>query len=375
MTDDLESVLQETRQRFIARFPGQCDAIEVLIDDASAGASAGAIAELRQVAHRLAGLAGTLGFPVLSLHAGRLELACAKRTPGFDSASARAELRGMREAFGAELTNQASWSAPDVAAGPEGTRVLLAEDDPDQQLLVATCLRRAGYVPTVVDSGDVVLAVAREARPAIIILESDLPGVDGFAVCRLLKADPELSGIPVIFLAAGANVDDRLAGLMLGADEFLAKPVDMRELILRIAHLLKRCAPADAPSPGAVSRSAGAAKILIADDDPDVTGLVDAQMRAAGYETFLAFDGEQAMTLIAAHDPDVVVLGLLLPRLTGFEILAQLQAVTTRPRVIVLSALSQEDDVTRAFELGADDYMTKPFSPQELMARVARLLR
>lgn len=373
MTDDLESVLQETRQRFVARFPGQCDTIDALIETVSTEGSAAAVAELRRVAHRLAGLAGTLGFPGLSEHAGRLKLACTKGGAPFDAAPARAASRAMREAFEAELTNQASWSAPNVAGGPEGARVLLAEDDPDQQLLIAACLRRAGYVPTVVESGDVVVAVAREARPAIILLESALPGVDGFAVCRQLKADPDLSAIPVIFLAAGASVDDRLAGLMLGADDFLAKPVDMRELVLRIANLLKRSPPAEPPVPAV--RPEGHTRILIADDDPDVTGLIDAQMRAAGYATVLAFDGEQALTAVLAHDPDVLVLALMLPRVTGYEILAQLQTAAVKPRIIVLSALSQEDDVTRAFALGTDDYMTKPFSPQELMARVARLLR
>ncbi|MDQ3171678.1 MAG: response regulator, partial [Acidobacteriota bacterium] len=195
-----------------------------------------------------------------------------------------------------------------------------------------------------------------------------------FAVCRQLKADPDLSSIPIIFLAAGANVEDRVAGMMLGADEFLAKPVDLRELVLRIANLLKRCPPAGR-SPARANRPAGQPKILIADDDADVTGLIDAQMRAAGYATFLAFDGEQALAAAEAHEPDVLVLALLLPRVTGYEILAQLQTVAVKPRIVVLSALSQEGDVARAFELGADDYMTKPFSPQELMARVTRLLR
>jgi DNA-binding response OmpR family regulator len=72
----------------------------------------------------------------------------------------------------------------------------------------------------------------------------------------------------------------------------------------------------------------------------------------------------------------VLVLDLMMPKRNGFEVLAKLnQREGPRPSVIVLSARGREDDVTRAFDLGANDYMTKPFSPQELLARVARLLR
>ena len=74
----------------------------------------------------------------------------------------------------------------------------------------------------------------RAERPALILLDIAMPGLDGYSVCRLLKSDPELSAIPVILMTTGANVRHRLAGLTLGADDFLSKPIDMRELILRI---------------------------------------------------------------------------------------------------------------------------------------------
>jgi DNA-binding response OmpR family regulator len=116
--------------------------------------------------------------------------------------------------------------------------------------------------------------------------------------------------------------------------------------------------------------------VVIAEDDPDVTRIVDAQMRAAGYTAVIAFDGEQALAAVRTHAPDVLVLDLMMPKLTGFDVLAQLrEGPAPRPRIVVLSARGREQDVMRAFELGADDYMTKPFNPQELLARIARLLR
>jgi CheY-like chemotaxis protein len=115
--------------------------------------------------------------------------------------------------------------------------------------------------------------------------------------------------------------------------------------------------------------------VVLADDDPDVTRLIDVQLRAAGYATVQATDGSAALAAIEAHHPDLVIVDMMMPRMTGFDVLTALGHQPSRPRVIVLSARGREQDVTRAFALGADDYITKPFSPQELLARMERLLR
>jgi CheY-like chemotaxis protein len=103
--------------------------------------------------------------------------------------------------------------------------------------------------------------------------------------------------------------------------------------------------------------------VLIAEDDPDVTRIVDAQMKAAGYRTVICFDGRQVLEALQASVPDVLVLDLRMPKLNGFDVLARLREMPVRPRVIVLSGHAREEGVTGAFDLGADDYLTKPFGP------------
>jgi PleD family two-component response regulator len=127
----------------------------------------------------------------------------------------------------------------------------------------------------------------------------------------------------------------------------------------------------------AIDRSGGATRgsVLVAEDDPDVIRILDAQMRGAGYDTSLAFDGAEALSALDTRQPDVLILDLMMPKVGGFDLLSQLNAKPVRPKVLVLSARGREEDVTRAFELGADDDVTKPFNPQELLARVARLSR
>ncbi len=501
MTDtkhgELIFALAEARSRFIATFPLRCD-------EASAAIAAGSpehASALQTLAHKTAGLAGMAGFH--SVHSKSLELEALAAEPlpfpEFQEAAQRLVAR-MRQAF-----------VKDLAAGVSRGRgkVLVAEDDDDQRAIVMGHLAEAGYQTLPVGTGTDVLSVARSASPVAIVLDVSLPGEDGFAVCRRLKADPELARIPVLFLTVRSRVDERLAALALGADEYLTKPADLRELVVRVDRACARSrrlepgAPAEILSyeeffeqgrawlsrgPAAVvfvrlspdhaeagravlrrelrtrdlvgtydsanvvllmpelpasaardritailsriraagvplvtagiatSAAPGAAlmdlmreahealiearylgipaavsggdrpparpgaatglKVLLVDDDPDVARIIDAQMRAAGHTCTFAFDGEQALAALDRSQPDIVMLDLMLPKLGGFEVLTRMnQRETPPPPVVVLSARGREGDVTRAFELGASDYVTKPFSPQELMARVTRLVR
>jgi len=393
MSAALQHVLDETRQRFVASFDEQCASIRTLIDNVDAFGPDGPVAALTQVTHRLSGLAGTIGFPTISARAAELEKMINGVAGGaFDVSLARDVVERLREAFTRDLARPPVWFPPAAAAAGR-TKILVVEDESDQRAIVTACLEGAGYQPVAVVSGDRVVTAARAETPALILLDIAMPGLDGYSVCRRLKADPQLATIPVIFMTTGANLDDKLTGLSLGADEFLAKPLDLRELLLRVQHLITRCGgrraggprekPATVPVavpfaiPIATSAVVPAVRTLVlAEDDPDVTRIVDAQARGAGYRTVLAFDGEQAMAAVRAHAPDALVLDLMMPKLNGFDVLTQIRdGPAPRPRIIVLSGRAREQDVMRAFDLGADDYMTKPFNPQELMARVGRLFK
>jgi DNA-binding response OmpR family regulator len=389
MSAALQHVLDEIRQRFVATFDEQCASLHILIDNVDAFGTAGSVATLTQVTHRLSGLAGTIGFPTISARVGELEHMIDGVAGGaFDAPLARDVVDRLQDAFTRDLARPPVWFPPPAAAAVQGTKILVAEDESDQRAIVTACLEGAGYEPVAVVSGDRVVAAARAEAPALILLDIALPGLDGFSVCRRLKADPQLAGIPVIFMTTGANLDDKLTGLLLGADEFLAKPLDLRELVLRMQHLIKRCGgrcggaprvekPATVATPVEKPAVAPAVRtVVLAEDDPDVTRIVDSQARGAGYKTILAFDGEQALAAVRAHAPDALVLDLMMPKLNGFDVLTQIhEGPAPRPRIIVLSGRGREQDVMRAFDLGADDYMTKPFNPQELMARIARLIK
>jgi DNA-binding response OmpR family regulator len=117
-----------------------------------------------------------------------------------------------------------------------------------------------------------------------------------------------------------------------------------------------------------------AGHILVIDDDPTVREVVGRYLARAGYQVSVCPDGERGLMLAAAGHPDLVVLDLMLPGRSGLAVCAALREVAPIP-VIMLTALGEEEDRVAGLELGADDYVTKPFSPRELVLRVGSVLR
>ena len=116
-------------------------------------------------------------------------------------------------------------------------------------------------------------------------------------------------------------------------------------------------------------------KILIVEDDKNImTGLVD-NLELEGYKTIIARDGKEALRQAREKAPDLIILDIMLPRLNGFEVCKELKLQGVTAPIIILSARAQEADKVLGLELGADDYITKPFSPRELVVRVKAVLR
>ena len=115
-------------------------------------------------------------------------------------------------------------------------------------------------------------------------------------------------------------------------------------------------------------------RVLVADDDPLIQRLVRTHLDRAGFRVLTAEDGEAAVDMAAVEQPDLIVLDLMLPKLDGFEVCKRIREFSLVP-VVMLTARGEQVDKLRGFEAGADDYLTKPFSPPELLARVRAVLR
>ncbi len=119
------------------------------------------------------------------------------------------------------------------------------------------------------------------------------------------------------------------------------------------------------------------ARVLVVDDEPDILSILVYQFSREGFRVSTAVNGQSAITTAVEERPDIVILDLMLPGIDGYEVLARLRQNerTASIPVILLTARREEEERIRGFEIGADDYVTKPFSPRELILRVEALLR
>ncbi len=116
-------------------------------------------------------------------------------------------------------------------------------------------------------------------------------------------------------------------------------------------------------------------KILVVDDEKHIVRLVEVNLRRAGYDVVKAYDGKEALEVVKGENPDMVILDVMMPQMDGFEVLKRLRAdpETNELPVIMLTAKAQDADVFKGWQSGVDSYLTKPFSPMELLTFVKRI--
>lgn len=115
-------------------------------------------------------------------------------------------------------------------------------------------------------------------------------------------------------------------------------------------------------------------QILIAEDNPDISGILSQYAQREGLQPLVAEDGEKAVALFTKHNPVIVLLDVMMPQMDGYEVCRQIRAMSKVP-IIIVSARGDEFEKIMGLDIGADDYIVKPFSPREVMARVRAVLR
>jgi two-component system cell cycle response regulator len=266
-------------------------------------------------------------------------------------------------------------------------QVLAVEDNTNLAILMQRALQREGVGLTIASSGEQALELVRQHWFDLVILNINLPGINGLEVCRRLKSDPVLKAIPVIFASGEINrvfVDE---AVRLGAVDYLTKPFGLQEFTTRVLAQLRL--PADGPEaelrwrarPASLSASApgrpdpvllALARILYVEDQPAVAALVQLELEQARLSVTTAPSGEQGLALAHAQKFDLILLDHMLPGISGLEVCRRVKADPTLHDVpvIFLTAHPSPDDEHEAGRLGAADYLRKGVQAPRLAARI-----
>jgi DNA-binding response OmpR family regulator len=252
---------------------------------------------------------------------------------------------------------------PDEKPKRETTQkaILVVDDDRYTTYILKGMLIASGFKVWVAHDSDAALTIAREKRPDLVTVDLRMPGVDGLALVEILKHDPETRKTPVVVLSIS---DDRERALEIGADAYLSKPVDLEPLEESISRLL-------------AERGTRRQRILLVDDDPGIRMICRDVLESHGYVAREASSGDDAVKEARTFRPDLVLVDVMMPGMDGFQLAQKLRGdrETALTPIIFLSARGQTADKVRAFKLGAEDYLVKPFDGAELVARVERALQ
>lgn len=264
-------------------------------------------------------------------------------------------------------------------------KILVIEDNRLNLELVTDLLEANGFVVFSAQTAEEGLRMARELSPALVLMDFSLPGMDGLTATRKIKSDPATRHLGVIGLTAHAMRGDQEVALASGCDGYLTKPIDTSTFIESITRFMDdshRYAKTIGSSggnavPGGATGIASASTrrdgvVLVVDDEEQNRTLLRDSLEARGYEVCEAENGAQALQEIAHRQPDVILLDVMMPGMTGFEVCRRIKqdSRTSHLPVLMITALSDRKERLMGIEAGANDFLNKPVDIQDVMLRV-----
>jgi two-component system, cell cycle response regulator len=278
---------------------------------------------------------------------------------------------------------------------PQRPRILLVDDDLMTLAATKVPLLKHGYDVTAVTSGEVALGWLDRQTPDVVLLDIVLPGISGFEICRRLRERPDTANVPVIFLTVRASLEAQAEAQRVGGDLYLVKPADIDRLLFFVQLLLQspprgakalRVLPETMhvprvkapPAPPAVIAAAGRKRVLLVDDEAESLEVTKVILEHYGYEVVTAACGLDALELLARERPDLVLLDILLPDVSGFEICRRMRREEPTMKIPVICLSGKLDSLDAQIEArlaGSDVFLGKPIQPDRLIDLVGRCLQ
>ena len=253
-------------------------------------------------------------------------------------------------------------SSPRAAAPVSAGRVLVIDDDAAVRELLGRSLAADGFDVRSAATGEEGLALARDWKPLAITLDVLMPGMDGWAVLRTLKAEPVLADVPVIMLSIVGD-QNRALGIALGASEFMTKPVDRGRLARLLDHY---------------RHGVDTLAVLIVEDDAAIREMMRRTLASEGWPVIEAADGRAALARLGEQIPAVILLDLMMPEMDGFAFVNELRQHEAWKQipVVVVTARELSDEDRLKLNGRVEKILAKAsYSREELLAEVSRMVR
>lgn len=269
-----------------------------------------------------------------------------------------------------------------MEAAQLGKTVLVIDDNDLNLKLVRDLLKIDHHHVLEAGTAEFGLELARRYKPDLILMDIELPGMDGLTATRIIRAEESIKAIPIIAISAYAMEDDQKMAVNAGCDGYITKPMDIRHFQKTIATHL--CVDPACATPGGVDQPMDkkpimpyGQRLLIVDDDVLNVKLLAARLATKGYKVITADNGQAALQMIHQCQPDLILLDVMMPGLDGFEVTAILKndIQTKTIPIILITALSGEEEKRKGLEAGADEFINKPINNAELEARIVSLLK
>jgi len=215
--------------------------------------------------------------------------------------------------------------------------------------------------------------ILENVTPDLIVLDVNMPDVDGYEIIKDIKADERFSKIPVIFLTSNIDREDVVKGLSLGAADYVLKPFNTEKLIESIENQFN---PAKTRKNHSGGSGSGSPSILVIDDIASMLRTIHHALHDK-YDVSLLSKSEVVMDFLHNNRPELILLDYLMPVINGFELIPQIRALPDYKKtpIIIITTEGTLRNVSEAMSLGASDFIVKPFDPKELNFKVDRHIR